>query len=62
MARNLYEVLLEEVKRQITEHRGVLDASQDLAAVKITVQLQAGSSWVRGVKWEEERVCRQNKG
>lgn len=53
------EAVLAAVRREVEQRRGVLDAATDLGEVTITVRLQAGTSWVRGVSWQEERVYRR---
>lgn len=46
------------IAAQLKFRRSMLDASDDLGQVTITVKMAAGTNWVRGVVWEEERVCR----
>lgn len=49
------------IRKELSERTELIDRAEDLAEVTITVKLQAGTSWVRGVVWQEERVCRQRK-
>lgn len=49
---------MEAVRKQLDMRRVSLDQADDLGDVTITIKLQAGSCWVRGVIWEEERVMR----
>lgn len=53
------DALIAAIRREIEQRRGVLDAATDLGEVTIRVKLQAGTTWVRGVVWEEERVYRR---
>lgn len=58
----LSSVVLDVVRRQIEERRAVLDRAQDLGSVTITVRLYAGTTNVKGVIWQEDRVVSQMKG
>ena len=49
------------VRREIEARRAHLDAAADLGAVTIEVKLTAGTAVVRGVVWQEERVCRATR-
>lgn len=51
--------ILAAVSRQLQSRGTDLDAADDLGEITITVKLAAGTSWVRGIIWEEERVFRQ---
>lgn len=53
------DALLAAIRRELDQRRACLDASTDLGEVTIKVKLQAGTAWVRGVVWEEERVYRR---
>ena len=53
------DAILAAVRREIELRRAIIDASSDLGEVTITIRLQAGTSWVRGLIWEEERVYRR---
>lgn len=46
------------ISAQVALRRATLDRADDLGQVTITVKLAAGTAWVRGVVWEEERVMR----
>ena len=54
------DLLQSTVRRELERRRAHLDAAADLGEVTISVRLTAGSLWVRGVTYQEERVCRQN--
>lgn len=47
------------VLREVAQRAQHLDAADDLGEVTVTVKLQAGTTWVRGVVWQESRVVRQ---
>lgn len=49
------------IRKELGERTELIDRAEDLAEVTITIKLQAGTSWVRGVVWQEERVCRQRR-
>jgi hypothetical protein len=53
------DALLATMRREVELRRTVLDAATDLGEVTIRIRLQAGTAWVRGVVWEEERVYRK---
>jgi hypothetical protein len=53
------DALLSAVRREIEQRRALLDAASDLGEVTVRVRLQAGTAWVKGVVWEEERVYRR---
>lgn len=53
------QVIQEAVLKELSVRRDHIDKSTDLAEVQITVKLQAGSTWVRGIVWQEERIWRQ---
>ena len=52
------DTILEEIRRQLNERRANIDSATDLWQVTVTVKLHGSSSRVRGVVWEEERLCR----
>jgi hypothetical protein len=56
------DAVLLAVRREVEQRRALLDAAVDLGEVTIRVKLQAGTSWVRGTVWEEERVCLRRNG
>lgn len=45
---------------EAARHAASWDVAEDLGAVTITLKIQAGTSWVRGVTYTEERVLRQD--
>lgn len=53
---------MQAVSRELRQRQAVLDAAGDLAEVTITVKLQAGTTWVRGTVFQEERVYRSREG
>lgn len=46
------------IRRELEARRALIDSAIDLGEIQITVKLQAGTTWVRGVVWQEERTCR----
>lgn len=50
--------ILAVIQREINDRRASIDASNDLAEVTITVKLQAGTQWVRGTQYCEERIMK----
>lgn len=48
--------ILGAVQREVMRRRALLDESDDLHTVTITVKLVAGTAHVRGTVWEEERL------
>lgn len=52
-------VVLAAITREVEAHRARIDAARDLGEVTVTVKLEAGSDRVRGVVYQEERVCRR---
>jgi hypothetical protein len=53
------DAILATLRREIEQRRAVLDAAGDLGEVTLRVRLHAGTSTVKGVVWEEERVYRR---
>lgn len=52
------DAILQEIQKLLTLRRRELDSASDLAEVTLTVKLQAGTTWVRGTQYSEERVVR----
>lgn len=46
------------IRRELDGRRALLDASGDVAEVTITVKLQVGTTSVRGVVYQEQRLFR----
>lgn len=55
----LTRALAAALQQELTARRDYLDAATDIAEVCVTVKLQAGTTWVRGVVWEEEKTRRR---
>lgn len=53
------DVISAELRKQLDMRRSLLDSATDLGEVTITVKLQVGTTWVRGIVWEEERLCQK---
>lgn len=53
------DTILATVRREIEQRRTVLDAATDLGDVTIRIRMQAGTTLVRSVIWEEERIYRR---
>jgi hypothetical protein len=51
--------ILDAVRRQLDQRRGMLDAAEDLGEIQITVRLQAGTTLIRSVNVSEERIVRR---
>lgn len=54
------EAVLAAVRRELEQRRTHIDGSEDVGAITLTVKLNAGTTWVRGVTYTEERVYRNN--
>lgn len=52
-------VILQALTREVRLRQPSIDTATDLAEITITVKLQAGTGWVRGTKYQEERVMQQ---
>lgn len=52
------EAIATALRRELVERKDHLNAATDLGEIIISVKLQPGTTWVRGVRWTEERVCR----
>lgn len=52
------KAIADAMRRELDLRRTQIDAATDLGEVTIVVKLNAGTTWVRGVVWQEERVCR----
>lgn len=55
------EAILAALTKEVEERRRMIDGAEDLGEVSLTVRLQAGTTLVRGVVWEEERVYRVSR-
>lgn len=55
------DIVLEAVQRELEARRSHLDSAGDVGEVTITVKLNAGTTWVRGVVYHEERVYRSSR-
>lgn len=56
--RSIALAISQALSQELHDRRAHLDASTNLAEVTVTIKLQAGTTWVRGVVWQEERLCR----
>lgn len=55
------DAVLAAIRRELESRRPFIDAQNDLGEIAITVRLQAGTAWVRGVQYQEERVYRAGR-
>lgn len=55
------EVIAAALRKEVIERAASLDRADDLGEVTVTIKLQAGTTWVRSVVWQEERFCRQRR-
>jgi len=53
--------LAQAIQRELSTRKAHLDAATDLSEVTVTVKLQAGTTWVRGVVWQEQTVLRRGR-
>lgn len=49
------DAVLAAIRRELASRRAYLDAAPDVVEITVTLKLQAGTTWVRGVVWQEER-------
>lgn len=54
------DAIVATIRRELEQRRALLEAATDLGEVTIRVRLQAGTPWIRGVVWEEERIYRKS--
>lgn len=54
------DAVLQAVRRELQLRREQLDLSSDVVEVTVTVKLQAGTTWVRGTVYEEQRAFRSS--
>lgn len=52
------DVILQALREQVALRKSAIDGAADLAEVTITVKLQAGTTWLRGTTYSEERIVR----
>ena len=50
------QVILAAVQRALADRAALIDAADDLGSVTVTVRLQAGTTTVRGLVVQDERV------
>lgn len=55
------EVIVQALAREVRQRATSIDASPDVAEVTVTVKLQAGTTWVRGTVYQEQRVMRSRE-
>lgn len=53
------DVLMAAIRHEIESRRQHLDSADDIGSVCLEVKLAAGTTFVRGVVYQEERVCRR---
>jgi hypothetical protein len=51
-------IVLAAIQREIADRRLSIDGSTDIAEITVTVKLQAGTTWIRGTQYCEERIVR----
>ena len=49
------QTILTALRKELEQRKGYLNEATDIVEVTLTVKLQAGTSWVRGIVWQEER-------
>lgn len=52
------QAVLGAIQRELKERQPSLDGAAEVSEVQLTVRLQAGTTWVRGTEYREERVFR----
>lgn len=52
------EAIEAAVRRELQHRREQLDRDDKLGEIQITIKLQAGTTYIRGVVWQEERQWR----
>lgn len=55
------EVIVQALAREVRQRAASIDGSDDVAEVTVTVKLQAGTTWVRGTVYQEQRVVRSRE-
>lgn len=53
------EVVLAAIRRELAERAALVDRARDLGEITITVKLQAGTTTIRGVVWQDTRVVQR---
>lgn len=49
--------VLQALRREIEQRASHLDGATDIGEITVTVKLQAGTTRVRSVTYQEERIC-----
>lgn len=52
-------VILNALAQEVRMRASIIDKDDELAEVTVTVKLQAGTTWVRGTEYHEERISRR---
>jgi hypothetical protein len=50
------DAIKQAMTRELDLRRAAIDGASDIGEVTITVKLSAGTAWIRGVRYQEERV------
>lgn len=61
MVRPIATAVSDAVRKELDARRAYLDQTPDLARITITLQLQAGTAWVRKVGWHEVKIARRTR-
>lgn len=56
------DAIQKAIVEAIAERRAMIDRADDLGEVTVSIKIQAGTTWIRGVVWTEERLCRNGNG
>lgn len=48
--------VLQALRREVEQRAAHIDGSSDIGEITVTIKLQAGTTWVRGVTYQEERI------
>lgn len=52
------DVILATLRREILDRRTAIDAADDIAEIRLTIRLRAGTAWVERTQYSEERIMR----
>ena len=56
------DAVLRAVREDLERRRLQLDAADDVVSITLTIKLQVGTAWVRGTRYEEERLAARRPG
>lgn len=52
------DAVLAAMAREIRDRRLSIDAADDIAEIRLTIRMRAGTAWIERTQYSEERIMR----